>query len=141
MPCKVVNNKNRNWDKLLGVLFAYRSTPHQSTGETPFYLLYGRRFNLPTALDLTVPVLRFPVVESDYSQAQEKELTEARAFAKRNVEAAQRHQKKYYDHEAKDSELKIGCKLNVSRQQLSKFGEAISSAKPWVGSSGKLWKR
>ena len=60
--------------------------------------------NLPTALDLTVPVPRFPVVESDYGQAQEKE---AKAFAKRNVEAAQRHQKKYYDREAKDSELKI----------------------------------
>ena len=55
--CKVVNNKGQNWDKLLGgVLFAYCSTPHQSTGETPFYLLHGTRPNLPTALDLTVPV-------------------------------------------------------------------------------------
>ena len=34
---KLVNNKGHNWDKMLGgVLFAYRSTPHQSTGETPF---------------------------------------------------------------------------------------------------------
>ena len=32
-------------------------------------------------------------------------------------------------------------KLNVSRQRLSKCGEAISSAKPWVGPSGKLRKR
>jgi len=106
---KVVNNKGRNWDKLLGgVLFAYRSTPHQSTGETPFYLLYGRKPNLPTALDLTLPMPRFPVVESDYARALEKELKEARAVAKKNVEVAQRRQKMYYDREAKDNGLEIG---------------------------------
>ena len=47
MLCKLVSNKGCNWDKLLGgVLFAYRTTPHQSTGVSPFYLLYGREANL-----------------------------------------------------------------------------------------------
>ena len=78
MLCKLVGDKGRNWDKLLGgVLFAYRSTPHQSTGETPFYLLYGRQPNLPTALDLTIPMARFPVVESDYGKALAREFKEA----------------------------------------------------------------
>ena len=37
MLCKLVNTKGRNFDKLLGgVLFAYRTTPNQSTGEVHF---------------------------------------------------------------------------------------------------------
>ena len=44
--CKLVSNKGRNWDKLLGgVLFAYRSTPHQSTGQTPFYYMVDSQIN------------------------------------------------------------------------------------------------
>ena len=108
MFCKLVN-KGRNWNKLLGgVLFAYRSTPHQSTGEAPFFLLYGRQPNLPTALDLTVPMPRFPVVESAYGLALEKELKEARAVAKKNIETAQRRQKSYYDRGVKDNGLSVG---------------------------------
>ena len=38
---------------------------------------------------LAVPMPRFPVVESDYGIALEKELKEARAVAKKNIEAAQ----------------------------------------------------
>ena len=109
MLCKLVNNKGRNWDKLLGgILFAYMSTPHQSTGETLFFLLYGRQPSLPTALDLTVPMPQFPVVESEYGLALEKELKEARAVAKKNIESAQRCQKSYYDRGAKDNGLSIG---------------------------------
>ena len=107
MLSKLVNNKGCNWDKILGgVLFAYRSTPHQSTGETPFYLLYGRKQNLPTALDLAVPSPWFPVVESDYGLALKKELKEIWSVAKKNVEATQRRQKTYYDKGSRDSVLK-----------------------------------
>ena len=36
------------WDKFLqGVLFAYRTTPHPATGESPFVLMHGREARLP----------------------------------------------------------------------------------------------
>ena len=54
-------------------------------------LIVCRKPNLPTSLDLSVPVPQFPVIESDYDQALERELKEARAVAKKNVEAAQQH--------------------------------------------------
>ena len=76
--------------------------------ERPFYLLYGRQPNLPTALDHTIPMARFPVVESDYGKALARELKEPRTVAKKNVEAAQRRQKSYYDRGTKDSGLKAG---------------------------------
>ena len=43
MLVKLVEAKGRNWDKLLGpILLAYRTTPHASSGETPFSLCMDR---------------------------------------------------------------------------------------------------
>ena len=98
MLCKLVSNKGRNWDKLLrGVLFAYRITPHQLIGKSPFYLLYGREVNLPTALDLLMPMSQLPMVKSDYGKVLTRELEEARIVARKNAEAAQQQQKSNYD--------------------------------------------
>ena len=42
MLSKLVTNKGHDWDRLIEpLLFAYQTTPHSSTGETPFFLLYG----------------------------------------------------------------------------------------------------
>lgn len=69
MLVKLVEAKGRNWDKLLGpVLLAYRTTPHASSGETPFFLMYGRDCHLPTGLDFYSPTVRAPTVESDYGR-------------------------------------------------------------------------
>jgi len=54
---KSVEKGGKDWDKHLPyVLFAYRSSMQNSTGESPFYLLYGRDRCLPTdeALSITV---------------------------------------------------------------------------------------
>ena len=46
MLSKLVSKGGRDWDQLLGpVLFAYRTTPHASTGMSPFYLMYGETPN------------------------------------------------------------------------------------------------
>ena len=39
----LVVNKERDCDRLLEpLLFAYQMTPHSSTGEMPFFLIYGQ---------------------------------------------------------------------------------------------------
>ena len=39
----------RQWDRYLpGVLWAYRNTPHSSTGEKPSFLLFGVDLRTPT---------------------------------------------------------------------------------------------
>ena len=56
MLTKVVSKKGKNWDELLGpVLFANRTAPHASSGETPFSLVYGRDARTPTSLDFYLP--------------------------------------------------------------------------------------
>jgi len=40
---KLVNKEGRDWDRLLPyILFAYREVPQDTTGLSPFELLYGR---------------------------------------------------------------------------------------------------
>ena len=66
MLTKLVDARGKNWDRLLGpVLLAYCTTPHSSSGETPFFLMYGRDCQLPTGLDFYVPTVRAPTIESD----------------------------------------------------------------------------
>lgn len=56
MLAKTAHDDPRNWDKRVPfVLFAYRTSPHESTGQTPFKLLYGHEALLPTAELLTPP--------------------------------------------------------------------------------------
>ena len=57
----------RNWDIYLPqLLFAYRTKPHESTGESPFYLLYGRDARLPTATAFAQPMSPYLVDVDDY---------------------------------------------------------------------------
>ena len=46
MVSKVADSSGRDWDQhLLFLLFAYHAAIHDSTKETPFYLLYSRDAN------------------------------------------------------------------------------------------------
>ena len=59
MLAKSVEKNGKDWDKHLPyVLFVYRSSLEQSTGESPFYLLYGRDSRLPTDEVLNILVDR-----------------------------------------------------------------------------------
>ena len=48
MLAKNVKDNQRDWDQWLQkVLFAYRTSLHETTGFTPFHLVFGRTPNLP----------------------------------------------------------------------------------------------
>ena len=54
MLSKTTDSGEQDWGlKLPFILFAYRATPQASTGESPFFLLYGRDPRLPTEAALS----------------------------------------------------------------------------------------
>ena len=90
MLMKLVVIKCKNWDKLLGpTLLAYRTNPHSSSEETPFFLMYGHDCRMPTGLDIFAPRVTCPTVETDYGRSLFKELGEACQLARQNIMKAQ----------------------------------------------------
>ena len=59
-------------------------------------------------MNFQVPVERYPTIETEYGQELVKELKQARAIAKQNIEKTLKYQKKYYDRKVKDVKLNIG---------------------------------
>ena len=85
----------RKWDAYLPqLLFAYRTKPHESMGESPFYLLYERDAKLPTETAFTWPWSPYLVGIEDYRTELTVGLTESWKQAKQNVCKAQKKKQK-----------------------------------------------
>ena len=109
MLTKVVANKRRNWDTVLGpLLFAYQIAVHSSTGETRFFLLYRRDAKLPTGLNFYSPRPKTPVIYSEYGTVLFKELKRIRKLARKNIHQAQSTQKKQYDKSTHPVTINVG---------------------------------
>ena len=94
------------WDRYLpGVLWAYRNTPHESTGEKPSFLLFGIDCRTPTEAAYLPPSQLQPADVSEYREELCVSISTARQLAANAIQKAQRKYKKYYDEPAK---LKVG---------------------------------
>jgi len=70
------------WDKYLpGLLWAYRNTPHKSTGEKPSFLLFGVDCRTPSESALLPPSSLDPTDVADYREELALSLSSARALA------------------------------------------------------------
>ena len=79
-----------DWDKhLQRLLFAYRTKPHDSTGESPFYLLYGRDARLPTESTLQSTPSLHMLDAADYRTELVVGLTAAWDIARTSIAKAQ----------------------------------------------------
>ena len=88
----------RYWDLYLPqLLFAYRTKPHEFTGELPFYLLYGHDACLPTEAALSTPKSPYVVSVDDYKTELTIGLTETWKQARNNIKKAQARQKSERD--------------------------------------------
>lgn len=106
-----------DWDRHIPyVLFAYREAPHESTGYSPFELLYGRRVRGPLQLmkesweeDKTLEadsVVSYIIKTRDRLEKLNKIASDAERDAKRK-------QKKYFDQTSKVRQLEVGQKVLV----------------------------
>ena len=68
MLATTVETGRKNWDDCLPyILFTYCASPQESTGESLFFLLYGRDPQLPTDEVLCPPKERAEIDIKDYT--------------------------------------------------------------------------
>ena len=114
MLSKTVKKNGRDWDQQLPfVLYAYRTSPQASTGESPFYLMYGRDPRMPTEECLSTNPPRSHINIDDYKTQLTGRLSEAWKLAQDNVKRAQAKQKRTYDRRAREDSLKVGDRVFV----------------------------
>jgi len=122
-------HKNISWDELLSsALFSYRTTPHSTTGYTPFFLMHGREAILP--LEFTIPTHRFtqsPLLNpQDWIQARltllSGTLVQAQEQAQRKIALAQHSYKARHDKQNNaqpQAQFQIGDQVLKKRMELS----------------------
>ena len=133
MLAKTTNGTGKDWDvQLPFVLYAYRSSIHSSTAESPFCLLYGQDPRLPTEEALSPPVQRFPVDATDYKTEMTTRMSAVWEAARAQVKKAQSRQKQQYDQNAAPREIAAGERVFVY-MPAAKSGPAWKLARPFHG--------
>ena len=117
MLSKLVVNKGQDWDRLLEpLLFVYRTTPHSSTGKTPFFLLYGQDAKLSTTLEFYSSHPKTPVIYSEYGKTLFKEIKLIRDIAIKNIQQAQSSQKRQFGKSSCLVSIEVGGTVFVKVQ-------------------------
>ena len=121
------------WDRYIhGVVWAYRNTPHSSTGEKPSYLLFGMDCRTPTEAALLPPKLLRTTEISDYREEMVIALSSARALAMKYNQKSQRRYKQQYDKKATTPKFHVGDLVLVYFPQ-DETGKHRKLSQPWHG--------
>jgi len=106
---KWVGQNHRDWDdKLPSVAFAYRTSVHESTGFTPFFLMYGREARLPADLVYGSIETDNPTMGNDFISARTDSLREAYQLTRETLGHAAQHRKRWYDLRSRPRTFAIG---------------------------------
>ena len=102
--------QKKRWPEHLGLVVAYyNSTPHASTGFSPFYLMFGRNCKLPTDFLLGTD----ENYNTNWVQDHGARLKQAHEIANRNVLDSQERRKRSYDIKARDWSLPVGTRVFI----------------------------
>ena len=108
-----VNYWQNNWHTHLPAAeFAINSSPNESTGFTPFELMYGKNPECP--INLTDKETRVPSAEETV-----KKITEAISIARENTIRSQLNQKKQADKHRRSHTFKIGNQVMLDNRNLN----------------------
>ena len=102
---RLCQDQPRQWHRLINpVMFAYREVPQESTGFSPFQLLYGRSVRGPGTIlkELWTKEVNIPEVKTSYKYVIElrEHLKDSLKLAQVDLQKSQKRFKKYYDKKA-----------------------------------------
>ena len=114
---KAAVEEGKDWDKLIPyLLFAYREVPQESSGFSPFELLYGREVRGP------LDILRESWTEDNsevshsilsYVLLMRERLEKMSTLVQANLEEARTRQKYWYDKNARKREFQAGDQVLI----------------------------
>ena len=121
------------WDKHLpAVLWAYRNTPHDTTGEKPSFLLFGWDCKSPSEAAMLPPDGAQPTAVDDYRQELIQSLSTARQNALQNIGRSQKKYKKQYDRRSDLYKYQVGDWVLI-RYPHEETGKFRKLSRPWHG--------
>jgi len=109
MLAKLVSEQQRDWDQCLpAVAFAYRSTVQESTGFSPYFLMYGREARIPADLVYGPPPDLSHAEDVPEFVAQRRDALQA-AFetTRRHLGSAATRRKRQYDLRTRPQEFPV----------------------------------
>jgi len=109
------SNGKKDWKSHVGPLVhAYNSTRHETTGYSPFFLMYGRHPRLPVDLAFGLEIEPSKVKSiSEYTKSLRQRLRQAYDLASETVKKSQARQKGTYDLKARAAMLEVGDRVLV----------------------------
>jgi hypothetical protein len=105
---KMISDCQKDWqDKLPMVVAAYNAACHESTGYSPYYLVYAREYRTPFDLTIEAPEAQ-PKNEWDYVDALQNRLQSAFVEVNKQLKATTQRMKKRYDGRVKCMQFQPG---------------------------------
>lgn len=114
---KRCSEQPRQWHRFINLLFAYREVPQESTGFSPFELLYGRTVRGPMFIlkELWTKEVEIPEAKNSYQYVFERreKLEDTLSIAHDELKKAQQKGKHYYDRKCIARRFQSGNKVLV----------------------------
>lgn len=111
MMAKLVNSNQRDWDERLPVIaFAYRTSVHETTGYTPFFLLFGREARIPADIVYGAPPddgVRSDSL-SEFVDRQQQRLRDAYDQVRQDLKGCAQRRKRQYDLRTRPRTYNVG---------------------------------
>ena len=110
----LTTEQKQNWKKYVGpMVHAYNSLRQETTGQTPYFLMFGRQPRLPVdiAFQLDQETAKQPM--TSYVTDMKDRLQKAYELASKATERAQERQKRYYDLKVRGNNIQVGDRVMV----------------------------
>lgn len=125
-----VSSNQQDWDVYIpAIQFAHRTSPSVTTGDSPFYLLYGREPRLPPDVSL-LPATQLSALVNEHCARIVRQIETSQSIARSNIARAQQLMKLQYDKNSADAPFEVGqrvwiympkVKRGLSKKLLSKW--------------------
>ena len=114
-------------------MMAYRSSRQESTGQTPYLMLFGREIDMPVDVVYGRPAPEeLPEDTTAYVEQLRETLEEAHELARRSTGQSSARQKRNYDHRSRGSNYQMGDAVWLFRPLVAK-GRSKKLRRPWCG--------